>query len=124
MREKSKKMTFRAGAEPLCLWLPIEHLVTSRSCRGRIPGRICREGLVYTDRATRRLQASAPKPCTYLHKGTYTGSGSGLFHLGKIEPEPKKEFADSVVRLLVGLDLGIGRACIALLNSLLSMGVY
>ena len=41
---------------------------------------------------------------------TYTGGSSGLFHLGTIESEPKKEFAESIVRLLVGLDLGVGRA--------------
>ena len=60
----------------------------------------------------------------YLHKGTHTGSSSGLLLLGKIQPEPKKEFAESIVRLLVGLDLGVGRACITLLHPLVSMGVY
>ena len=43
----------------------------------------------------------------------------GLLHLENIEPEPKKKFAESIVRSLNGLDTGVGGACH---NHLLAIG--
>ena len=59
-------------------------------------------------RGERKLKTGTMRVSTHIY---INRQSSGIFHLEKIKPQSKKEFAESIVRSLDGLDLCVGGAC-------------